>query len=218
MPAFLFERDFDQEMEAEKRSVTPEEGPRMFSVEEVEELRQKAFEEGRAEGEAAGFAAGEAEALASIHAVQTETLRELSPLVAAIRAEQGQYNRAREHDLLQLVLFLAQAVLPEVEERFGRRRIEAFCRRALKMAEGDQGLEIFLSPQMHEELSEAFRGTTTAEGAPLRLLADPELPVLGARAQWASGSADYAAERLRTELLTTLQSLAQSTAPDGTRA
>lgn len=216
MAGFLFDRDFDQELEAEARveaAPAPREAgpdPRLIAA-QLAAAREAAY----AEGEAAGFAAAEAELRAALESDIATTLAGLVPEIAAIRAELAAHQRQSSRDLAQMCHFLAERLLPELLERFGPRRLEAFCRRAARMAEGPAGAEIRLSPRMQAELAPVLGDLGTASGAPLRLVADPALSDGEARASWVAGRADYAAEVLHAELLSTLSSIAQSPAPDG---
>lgn len=216
MSGFLFDRDFDQELEAEAAlplAPTPIEvgpDPRQIAT-QIEAARQAAY----AEGHAAGFAAGESEARAAIEADIGQTLTALLPQIEALSAGAAAHRQRSSQDLAQMCLFLAERLVPEIEAQFGARRIAAFCRRAARLAEGPEGGEIRLSPQMFEAISPALQGLSTATNAPMRLIADPDLAIGEARATWLHGRADYAAEELRRELLSTLSSIAQTAAPDG---
>lgn len=217
MTGFLFDRDFDAELETEARRQVA--GPKAEAAPpdpavlaaEREALVAAAF----AEGHAAGQAEAEARVRETIESEVAQTLSALRPEIEALVAGLSRHRAQSSADLARMCHFLAQALLPEILERFGARRIEAFCRRAARMAEGPEGAEIRLPPALLAEIGPRLGGLSTASHAPVRLVADPALRPGEARAQWRAGRADYAAETLHAELLATLSSIAQPPAPDG---
>lgn len=216
MSSFLFDRDFDQELEAEARVPAPPApaivGPDPAALAgQLAAVREAAF----AEGHAAGSAETEARLAETIDTEIAASLNALLPQIEALEAGLVRHRHHASQDLARMCLFLAERLLPEVLTQFGTRRIEAFCRRALRLAEGSAGAEIRLSPQMHAELHPVLGNLSTSSGAPLRLIADPALSNGTAEASWQSGRAEYAAEELHAELLATLSSIAQTPAPDG---
>lgn len=218
--SFLFERNFDDEAEASSLPINPQ-GPAL-SAAEAARLRADAFEEGQKAGFAAGEAAGRAQALgefaATTEARVAELLATLTPQIAQMRAELAGRHLARERDLIALCHSLARQFWPELQMRFSARRLEAFCRRALHLAEGPQGLEITLHPDDLAALSAALGAQTTAEGAPLLLRADPTQRPGTARATWAQGAAEFAPEQIANALFSTLDQLERESAQPLTEA
>ena len=207
MTSFLFERDFDQEIETEGQAPVPEVvGPDPARMAELlRQAREEAFEAGRSEG----YATAEAEMQASLLAEQNATLAALLPQIEALRQNEAAHRRQMEQDLTGLTLFLAQNILPEVLEAFGARRIKAFVRQALRMAEGP--LEIRLSAPMHEALAPILSPLSTGQGASVRFLADESLNRHEARALWLGGGATYDSKSIHDALLNTLKTLADGT-------
>lgn len=214
MSGFLFERDFDQEIEAERHAGLHPEAQDDHGQSQREAT---AFADGHAQGYSEGVAAGRAAALAQAEADiaqrETEALQALLPEIAALSADAARHRHQRDVDLAQMCLALARQALPEVLERFGQRRLEAFCRRALALAEGPEGVEIRLAPAVFTALSAKLSLAATPAGAALRLTQDASLAPHEARATWAGGGADYAADLLGHDILSTLDILAQAPMP-----
>lgn len=208
MSSFLFERDFDLEIEAEGQDPAPPvlSGPDPARLAEMmRQAREEAFEQGRAQG----AAEAEASLREGLLANQAASLAALLPQIEALSAHAGAHRLQMERDLAALTLFLAQNLMPEVLERFGAARVKAFVRQSLRMAEG--GLDIRLSTSMHEALSPEFAGLTTAGGATVTFGADAELSLHEARASWVGGGAKYDYQRIWDALLNNLKTLADGT-------
>lgn len=210
MSAFLFERDFDQEIEEEALSGIVPEGPTGPDPVLLEAIRREAFEAGRAEGHAQGLEEGRAEIRDSLTARETETLEALAPAVKSLIDDHAQHRRNLETDLARLTLALAQKLLPEVRAQYGERRIMAFAKRALHLAHGSGTLQLTLSDQMHAQLAPRLIPL-----GDMQLKADPDFAPLQAHAQWSQGEAHFAEEKLHEALLSTLHSIAQDLPADG---
>ncbi|RRH69874.1 FliH/SctL family protein [Falsigemmobacter faecalis] len=214
--SFLFDRDFDAEDAAALPAAAqhlPELPIRVsLTAEELAAELARARTEGRDEGHAAGLTEGRRAAEEEGSARATASLAALAPEIAALRGALSHHRKERERDLIGLTRALAERLLPEFGPRFGPRRLEAFCRRALSLAEGPGGLTLEVPPAALPRLQSEFATTQTAGGAALRLLPAEDLAPGAARARWTAGHADFHPEALLTEILATLDLLSREAA------
>jgi len=209
---FLFERDFDDEHDAlcAAREAPP---PRAAGLDPamVAQLRAEAHAAGLAEGLAQGRAEAEAEMRASLDAQLVDTLGALLPAVNDLRADLAAHHAAREEDLMRLTRFIAARLLPELTARLAPRRIDAFCRKAIHMAIGAEGLTLNVAPDMLPAVVAALGHAN--HRVPVTIEADPALPASAATARWTDGGATISGEELAAEILTTLDQLIPSDRP-----
>lgn len=210
MSAFLFERDFDQEIEEESLSDSLPQGPIGPDPVMLEAIRREAYEAGLAQGHSQGLEEGRTEMRDSLMARETQTLEGLMPLLQVITQDQARHRKQLETDLARLTLALAQKLLPEVRALYGDRRLTAFAKRAVHLAQGSGSLQLTLSPQMHAQLAPRLSPL-----GPMQITADPDFAPLEAKAHWPQGAAHYAEEKLHDALLSTLHSIAQDLPADG---
>lgn len=214
MGGFLFDRDFDAEIDAERHAnlADPAHDPVTAAAAQAREADLKAAEaRGHAAGSAAGHAAGRAEALAEIAAQEAACLQALLPAIDGLRQDLTRHRQQRERDLAQMCLDLTQRLWPELSQHYRASRIEAFCRMAMQISEGRNGIDLFLPPDLAAAIEAKLLNGKPNDG--LRLSADPALAPTSARAAWAGGGAEFATDRIAQQLLTTLQKLAQGPAP-----
>ena len=212
MLSFEFTRDFDSEIEAENASVQNARHAAtrpVITPADLEAARAAAFAEGQAEGVKRGISEAEARLSAGFEAQMSETLAALLPELTALRAARAAHHDGLERDLLRLINALAQRILPEIFTAYAPARIAAFCRDALRMAEGPGGLELRLPAALCPQIEAALGAALTAEGAPVRLIADPLLGPGMAQASWDQGRASHAEAGLHQALLATLAGLSQ---------
>lgn len=214
MERLRFDRDFDDELEAELRAGQVPAPRPALSPAELDAIRSEAYERGRAEGLEQGRTEAETRVTGSLEAQSAASLAALLPLLEELRQTRAQHHQALEQDLLRLVQALAQRVLPEIFEAYGVRRLEAFCRRALRMAEGQGGLTLRLPVDVHPEISRNLGSVITVHGAPVELIADPDLPPGTARAEWDQGEAEQSEAALHEILRATLTHLSTPANPD----
>lgn len=213
MQPFVFDRDFDDELEGEQaRATAPLKA--LITLAELEAARAEGYARGHAEGLAAGTTEAESRLQAGFEAEVAATLAQLLPEITALRDARAAHHQSLEQDLLRMTRALATALIPEIEARFGLRRLEAFCRQALRMAEGQGGLELHLPPATLEAVGRHLGPALTAAGAPVRLVADDTLPPGSASARWDQGRADFAQSRLHQDLLSTLSHFSPPATPD----
>ena len=206
--SFLFERNFDDEAEAEAaaRDIVP---AAALSPAEIARLHSDAFDAGRTEGHAAGYEEGfstaKAEFDASLEAALSASLAALVPQINALSDALTAHAQAREHDLVQLTGYLAERLLPEITERFAPRRIHAFCKRALMMSEGSSGLTLTVAPELLADIQAAF--AALSPDCRLTITADPSFERSQARAQWQGGGAETSGAALARELMSLIHEL-----------
>lgn len=213
MQRFVFDRDFDDELEGELVLASAPQIARITPA-ELEAARAEGYASGHAEGLSTGTAEAEARLQAGFEAEITTTLAALLPELTALREARAAHHQSLEQDLLRLTRALATALIPEIEARFGLRRMEAFCRQALRMAEGAAGLELHLPPATLAAIRSHLGPALTAKGAPVRLTPDESLAPGSASARWDQGRADFAQPKLHQDLLTTLSHFSPPATPD----
>lgn len=213
--SFLFDRDFDAEAAAglipAPRADLPS-APLSLSAEDLAARLDAARREGHDQGYAAGLAEGQRQAAEDSASRAAASLAELVPQIATLRGALSQHRATRERDLIRLTQALAERLLPEIATRFGPRRLSAFCRRALALAEGPGGLTLEVPPRALARLQSEFSTALTGSGAPLKLLAAADLADGAARARWTGGAAHFHPEALMTEILATLDLLSRDAA------
>lgn len=218
MGGFLFDRDFDAEIEAERQVQLsdPAQDPVAAAAARA---RETALQEAEARGHAAGLteghAAGRAEALAEIAAQEAACLQALLPAIDGLRQDLTRHRQQRERDLAQMCLDLAERLWPELSRHYRASRIEAFCRTAMRIAEGQSGIDLFVPADLAAAIEAKLQEGRAHAATTLHLSADPALAPTQARATWAGGGAEFATDRIAQQLLTTLHQLAQGPAPTG---
>lgn len=216
---FFFDRDFDDELENETRSAkAPSVGQSRPALTEAEldAIRAEAFAAGKAEGIAEATAETEARMKADTNNLLAASLTNLLPEIQSLKESRQAHHNQLEADLMRLVHSLAEKTLPEIFTAFSTKRVLAFCRRALAMAEGQAGLELRLPEAVFAQIETALSAATTSAGAPVKLTKDPDLSPGQVLALWDQGRAEYALDRLHGDLLAALTQISPKSIEDRT--
>jgi len=178
MRKFMFDRSFD-EVAIAQRAV--ERKPVLMKPEQLDELKQEAYDKGLAAGKEAGKEE-QATRLAAIMTTVGKNVDTLMQNIDALRHEQDTHTR-------RLVLAIAKKILPDFTARNGLQEIEALLGDAVR----DMGREPRLVVRVNEAQLEAVKAQVekiTAQRAytgTVVVLADAEIAGGDCRIEWADG-------------------------------
>lgn len=166
-----------------------------LTIEEVEAVRQDAYNEGFAAGEKDGFHSGQLKAHKEIEAAMAPRLQALEKIMRQLFEPIAQQDQALEHIMLELVQLISQQVIQR-ELQLDSTQISQVLREALKLIsdEGEQ-VKIYLHPQDFEQIK-ALRERNEESW---RIFEDEELSPGGCRVEAAQTRIDATIEtRLKT--------------------
>lgn len=186
---------YRQEQEAEAPAPEPEEEPTpSITAEELEAIRQAAWEEGMADGREAGFAKGleegKLEGLQQGHQAGLEQGREEGLAMGREQVEQqiahwqtladrlanplSEQDQAVEQQLVALVQQLARALIRHEAETSPRLLLEALKQGLALLPAAEQGVTLLLHPDDVARVEQAF-GVEECAKRGWRLQSDPTL-------------------------------------------
>ncbi|MGY4106850.1 flagellar assembly protein FliH [Aeromonas encheleia] len=186
---------YRQEQEAEAPAPEPEEEPTpSITAEELEAIRQAAWEEGMADGREAGFAKGleegKLEGLQQGHQAGLEQGREEGLAMGREQVEQqiahwqtladrlanplSEQDQAVEQQLIALVQQLARALIRHEAETSPRLLLEALKQGLALLPAAEQGVTLLLHPDDVARVEQAF-GVEECAKRCWRLQSDPTL-------------------------------------------
>lgn len=197
----------DDEPEEPEQSIEPEPEPEVeveeveldevqpITLEEVEAIRQDAYNEGFATGEKDGFRAGQLKAQQEADAALKPRLAALESLMQQLFKPINQQDQAIEHMLLELVRMISQEVVQH-ELTLSSAQIARVLREAMKLLPLDDGqVRIHVNPQDFATI----KSLRERHEADWRILEDEELLPGGCRVETLHSQVDASMEtRLHT--------------------
>lgn len=211
MANLLFTRDFDAEIDAERRiaeCVVPVYGPDELAA-AVEAARQEGF----AQGLAQGIEDGRAEVGAALEARRAEALEHLLPEIAALIADRATHRACLEAEMAAYVRDVSETILPEILRSLGHQRIDAEIARIVKRAVGSPALEIRVSPIFADSFAADLASPSDREGPAIRVVPDAALEPSEVRASWRNGRSRYSFPALCRSILALVADVAISPTP-----
>jgi flagellar assembly protein FliH len=221
MMTFVPSRDFDDELDAERRA---EEHRRnaIYTAEEMEGALAAAREAGRREGRVEGEAAARAAALKTAAERTLVALEAVAPAVRTLVADADRHHAALEAQLMEFVLAVFDRVLPELVRSQAQARTEAEIRRAVGMALGSARLTLRLPPDAAAAFTPDLTRRLRDAGFEGRaeVLADAALGPGDVRAEWDNGFMDYSYAAICNQIIGALNAAApkRRAAPEDERA
>lgn len=166
-----------------------------LTIEEVEAVRQDAYNEGFSAGEKDGFHSGQLKAQKEIEAAMAPRLQALEKIMQQLFEPIAQQDQALEHCMLELVQLISQQVIQR-ELQLDSTQIGQVLREALKLlADENEQVKIYLHPQDFEQIK-AIRERHEERW---RIIEDEELSPGGCRVEAAQTRIDATIEtRLKT--------------------
>ncbi|KFE35683.1 FliH/SctL family protein [Thioclava atlantica] len=209
----VFQRDFDEEMQAEDARIEAER-LKKFTQADLD----AATEAARAAGFEGGLTRGRVEATAGMQAAleqrQTEAFEKLVPAITALLDNQLAHQAALERHLCGFTLRVCERVFPEFIEKCSTARVETQIRRAMEIALRKPSLTIRLSPANFTGLKAVIEASAGSNSPSLDIVADPALADGDIHADWEDGVMDYSFETVcRSILLALRQTLAPQATP-----
>lgn len=184
----------NDEVEVEVEEVELEE-VQPLTIEEVEAVRQDAYNEGFSAGEKDGFHSGQLKAQKEIEAAMAPRLQALEKIMQQLFEPIAQQDQALEHCMLELVQLISQQVIQR-ELQLDSTQIGQVLREALKLlADENEQVKIYLHPQDFEQIK-AMRERHEERW---RIIEDEELSPGGCRVEAAQTRIDATIEtRIKT--------------------
>lgn len=166
-----------------------------LTIEEVEAVRQDAYNEGFAAGEKDGFHSGQLKAHKETEAAMAPRLQALEKIMQQLFEPIAQQDQALEHCMLELVQLISQQVIQR-ELQLDSTQIGQVLREALKLlADEDEQVKIYLHPQDFEQI----KTMRERHEERWRIIEDEELSPGGCRVEAAQTRIDATIEtRLKT--------------------
>ncbi|APQ11143.1 flagellar assembly protein FliH [Pseudomonas oryzihabitans] len=189
----------------------PVEEVQPITLEELEAIRQEAYNEGFVTGERDGYHAGQLKARQEAEAVLTARLASLETLMSHLLDPIGEQDQALEAGMVQLVRHITREVIQR-ELKLDSSQLGQVVRTALKLLPmGAQNIRIQVSPQDFE-LMKALRDRHEESW---RILEDETLMPGGCRIETESSVIDASIETRLAQALTQLaeQQRHQATQP-----
>lgn len=134
----IFQRDFDQETDQEARR-----SGGLLSEEALREIREAAFEAGRAQGEVEA----ERRMRAAAETRRVETLGRISDQVSRLITDREAHEQALEAQLLDYAISIGEKVLPDLIETRSHQHVISQIRKAVRMGLGSGRVRIRLSAE-----------------------------------------------------------------------
>ncbi|MHA6345258.1 FliH/SctL family protein [Roseivivax sp. CAU 1761] len=210
---FIFDRDFDRELEIERGGPAAA-GDALVSYGESDLAERCA--EARAEGRAAGFEEGRAAALAQARdemaAARQAALEALTAAVAGL-AEQADAHRALlEQEAADLFARLAETLAPEAVARLAEGRLRAEMLDGLRLAVGSARVRVRLAPDSATRLAPEIARAAEPLGLSGRIevLPDAEMAEGDGRVEWDDGFAEHSFAQLCERLSGALRAAAET--------
>ena len=208
MTHLLFTRDFDAEIDEERRiaeCVVP-----TYSPEDLAAAVEGARQEGFAQGLAQGIEDGRAELGAALEARRAEALENLSPEIAALIADRATHRACLEAEMAAYVRDVSETILPEILRMLGEQRIDEEIARIVKRAVGSPTLEIRVSPIFADCFFTALASPSCDNGPAIRVVPDAALEPAEVRASWRNGRSRYSFPALCRSILALVSDVAPS--------
>lgn len=191
-PEEVSEQPLEEEIELE--TVKP------FTVEELEQIREEAYNEGFATGEKDGFHAGQLKAQQEAKAVLAKRTGELDALMAQLMAPLKQQDEQIEDMLLVLLEQMLRAVLQR-EMQSDRDQVVGVLRSALKaLPVGAENIRIYLNPLDFDSI----KALRERHDESWRLLEDDQLMPGGCRIETEHSQVDATLETRLQQLVAQL--------------
>lgn len=167
-----------------------EEAPRPFTVEELEQIREEAYNEGFATGERDGFHAGQLKAQQEAKARLDQRMGEIDALLTQLMEPMNEQDEQVEDMLLKLVENMVRQVIQR-ELRTDSSQIVKVLRGALKaLPMGAGNIRIYLNPADFE----AIKALRERHEESWRLLEDDTLLAGGCRVETEHSQLDATVE------------------------
>lgn len=168
-----------------------------FTVEELEQIREEAYNEGFATGEKDGFHAGQLKAQQEAKAVLAKRTGELDALMAQLMAPLKQQDEQIEDMLLVLLEQMLRAVLQR-EMQSDRDQVVGVLRSALKaLPVGAENIRIYLNPLDFDSI----KALRERHDESWRLLEDDQLMPGGCRIETEHSQVDATLETRLQQLI-----------------
>lgn len=214
---FVFDRDFDTDIETVPRPGTARAGA-IYTKEEYD----AAIAAARADGYNDGRMAGRTEALTSTADSEAErqiaALEAIGPHLARLFDDADRHHAVLEAQMLQFVLSVFERVAPDVAKALAIGQAEREAGEAIRMALGSAALRLHLPPDVVRASGEEIqrRARLSGFGGRVEIATDPSLVVGDLRAEWDHGVLTYSFNDICKRILDALGS-AQARAEAGTR-
>ncbi|MHA7875600.1 FliH/SctL family protein [Roseivivax sp.] len=191
MTRFVFDRDFDRELDMERGDAPPPE--RIYTTAEVQEELAAARAQAFAEGEEAGWKKAQDEVLSTADHNRLSALMTIAERMDRLLAGDAEHRAKLEQEILGFIQAVFEKVTPHALAAFGEARLREEIMATLKLALGSAVLRVRLSAEEIERLDPEIRRQADKLGLTARLdiAADAELAAGDGRVDWDDGFMEY---------------------------
>lgn len=202
---FIFERDFDREIEIES-GLGPE-PERVYSEAEMQALLEAAREDGFAQGQDLGYRTGRAEAIGQAEKEHHATLDALTGSLQTLMRGEAEHRVALERDVVVLMTAILEHVLPEAKAALSVERLEREILAHLRMGLDKATLKIRMNPEDRERIEATIRKEADKLGLTelIEVIADAGLAQGATRVDWNDGFMEFGFERICAAILDRLK-------------
>ncbi|MGR3452362.1 hypothetical protein [Pseudooceanicola sp.] len=189
---FVFDRDFDGEMEVRARRSDVRIGA-VYTEQEYEDAIEAAQKQAYEDGRMAGRTEAAMASAQSDQERQLSALESLTPAMAALLQDADRHHAVLEAQMLDFVLSVFDRVAPQVMETQAKAQVEREVDNAIRMALGSAILRVFFAPSVHKEGEVQVQRTARLQGygGRIEVSPDPELAEGDVRVEWDHGVMRY---------------------------
>ncbi|QFT47379.1 flagellar assembly protein H [Roseivivax sp. THAF40] len=202
---FIFERDFDRELDSEQGVSPPSE--RMYSESEVQTKIQLATEAAYARGQDAGWRTAHTEAMGQAERQHLAALEQLGSQLRSLMEGEANHRSKLEDDVVALVKAVLTKVLPDLQSQLSRTRLENEILAHVKLALGSSTLRIRVStldlPQLKDTILR--KADTLGVTSRIQISSDAALSQGECRVDWDDGFMEFGFEKVCRSILELLQ-------------
>ncbi|EAQ01968.1 hypothetical protein OB2597_20126 [Pseudooceanicola batsensis HTCC2597] len=204
--SFVFDRDFDEEAEFEKRKRIHEQRA-IFTPEDLEEAVQKATQDAYEDGRLAGRAEASVQHAETNAARSADALVVLAPRLQEILTQADQHKAALEHQLLDYILTIFRQVVPQLMDDTALLRTEAEIKHAIRMAIGASSLRIVVPADIAGDLTESIDHQVQQAGfhGRVQIQTDHRMQPGDTKVVWDHGMLDFSLNEICDHILKALK-------------
>ncbi|WP_375176151.1 hypothetical protein [Pseudooceanicola sp.] len=206
---FVFDRDFDEEAEFEKRKKIHA-SRAIYTPEDLEEAVNRARQDAYEDGRMSGRTEASVEAAESVAARAADALVVLAPQLRQILDQADRHQASLEYQLLDYVLTVFRQLAPELMTETALIRTEAEIKKAIRMAMGASYLRIRVPADLAGDLTEGIEQQIEASGfqGRVHIQTDSRMSAGDTRVEWDNGLMEFSLSELCDTVLENLKQAA----------
>ncbi|MHA6327028.1 FliH/SctL family protein [Roseivivax sp. CAU 1753] len=202
---YIFERDFDQELEIERgESPAPE---RLYTESELQAALDSARETAFSEGQDRGWRTAHGDAVEQAERQHLAALELLSAQLSSLMGAEALHRAKLEREVVSLAHAVLEKVVPNVQAKFAQDRLRSEILSHLHLALGSARLFIKLSvlDTPHLEIMILREAEKLGVGNRIQISSDAALSKGECRVDWDDGFMEFGFDKVCEKILALLQ-------------